>query len=104
MTRMQRSVAALALLGSPMALAEPYSGSPADEPIVRVLAWAILLGLCLGFSFLVAIVASRGRWRTRRFAGVLAGSFVVLAGAALLAGVLAGIAEIVSLILHIVLM
>jgi hypothetical protein len=97
------AAAALALAGSNAALAEPYSGDPTADPLVRLVSWTLLLLGCLAFSFLVAAVASRGKWRSRRFAWVMPASFLAVLGLALLVGALRVIAEIVSLILHLVL-
>lgn len=103
MTRLRRLVASLGLLASAPVLAEPYTGGPMDDPLVRIVSWAIVLLACLGFSFLVAMVASRGAWRTRRFVLWLLAAFLVLLGLAMLVHAVAAISQIVSLVLHLIL-
>lgn len=93
----------LATFGCSTALAEPYSGGAMDDPLVRAVSWAILLLGCLAAALVVAIVISRGDWRSRRFGLALCLAFLAIFGLARVVDAIGAISQIVSLVLHLIL-
>jgi hypothetical protein len=96
-------IAVMSLCESAAAIAEPYSGNPADDPLVALVSWAAIVAVSAVFSLAISLVASRAKLRSRRFATTFAAAFVSCLVLAKLAGAVLIAKELVSLVLHVLL-
>ena len=85
------------------ALAEPYSGDHRDDPLVRIVSWAILVMFSLSAGLLPAMIRCRSDLRISRVAAhTLAFGFIV-GLLAYISPAFGMLSELVSLILHLIL-
>jgi uncharacterized integral membrane protein len=95
--------ALITTLGSFSAIAEPYSGTHTQEPIVRIVSWSLILLGCLFVAFPIAVILSKAKLRTQRFVISFFMAFIALLTIGHLANVMATVSELVSLVLQILL-
>lgn len=96
-------IAFTSLCASAAAKAEPYSGNPADDPLVVFVSWAAIVAGSAAFSLPISLLASRSNFRSRRFATTFTVAFICLLFLAKLAGAVQIAKELVSLVLHVLL-
>ena len=94
------AIALVLLLIFGQAIAEPFSGSPRDDPAVRMVSWLVLIVFSVGIGFLLALFRCRSDLRVFRVAvhTLAFGSIVGLIG--YLSPAFKVLIELVSLVLH----